>query len=268
MYERKARFAALADAILAADPDFVCIQEATLWFKAQWLAHPELSARYLGSWPPNDHFAWYFTVTFVRLAVPELDGPGVDLPVDVVRMAYPPADTEQGRDLLYVRLGPPDGHGLVVGNVHMESAVNAGSDHKRLLQGRALIDRLSTFVAAGDDVWLMGDTNECAELDPADSALNAAFRDVSLDTWSTLHSGDPGWTEDTDINIMRALFRPTAKHARLDRILLFQPSRFAPASIDRLGTIPFAHHASTNHPIFISDHFGLHATYSASAAPS
>ncbi|MCA9793937.1 MAG: SpoIIE family protein phosphatase [Candidatus Eremiobacteraeota bacterium] len=71
-----------------------------------------------------------------------------------------------------------------------------------------------------------------------------------LDAWQELHPGDPGYTEDTELNGMRRALSGKPKQVRFDRVLC---KAMRPLRIDLVGTVPVA----GNPEVWPSDHFGL-----------
>lgn len=72
-----------------------------------------------------------------------------------------------------------------------------------------------------DTVVLCGDFNLCAT-----TTENVTIsRDGSLhDLWAVLHPGDPGWSEDSEVNGMLKVLKPDKEQKfRYDRIVLIQP---------------------------------------------
>jgi tyrosyl-DNA phosphodiesterase 2 len=128
----------------------------------------------------------------------------------------------------------------VVCSVHLDS----GKASVRL-RGRQL-RRVFTALRSVDDAVVMGDFNM---RDTENDQIVAPFVDV----WPALHPHEPGFTEDTSINLMRLDSRNKHRHVRFDRVLLKGPT-WAAASIDLLGTEPLSDALAR---IFPSDHFGV-----------
>src|SRR3990167_2040968 len=94
---------------------------------------------------------------------------------------------------------------------------------------------------------LCGDFNFCSTWDENENIPNDF-----IDVWPMLRE-DAGWTEDTDINIMRFLMKNKKKQVRFDRVILYENSQYQPVSIDLVGTTPLENEDN----IWPSDHFGL-----------
>lgn len=144
-----------------------------------------------------------------------------------------------GRRLLLVDLEVPEP--LRVGVVHLES-MRAFASSREYQLGEAFAALRGAPQAA-----LMGDFNFCSTSAENDN-LDAAY----LDLWAHLRPDEPGWTEDTTVNVMRRVHHRNEKHARYDRIL-WRGADWRPVSIELLGTEPI------EPGLFCSDHFGLHA---------
>ena len=100
---------------------------------------------------------------------------------------------------------------------------------------------------------LMGDFNFCSS-----TTENANILPAYLDLWPALHPSDPGYTENTDINRMRANFSGKHPNVRIDRVLLRSAGRrFEGRNIRLLGTSPISAELPDAFP---SDHFGLCAS--------
>jgi tyrosyl-DNA phosphodiesterase 2 len=133
-----------------------------------------------------------------------------------------------------------------IGTVHLESMKEFAFMHKLQLE------TIFPLLKKSDHAILMGDFNFCATWEEKKALIDSRYQDM----WSALRADEPGYTEDTDINLMRWLIKNKRKHVRFDRLLLGSPS-WQPKSIRLLGTKP----VSPEHPdIFPSDHFGLVAT--------
>ena len=100
---------------------------------------------------------------------------------------------------------------------------------------------------------LVGDMN----FDPGDPEERT--RDLRYtDAWPALRGNDPGYTEDTDTNVLRLLAEGGEhKQVRYDRIFV-RSSSMRPTHIERVGTEPFG---TPFGPSGLSDHFGVLATF-------
>ena len=163
------------------------------------------------------------------------------LPIERIEVCTLPGPMERRMVLAsFVVNGEP----LEIAVVHLESLKT--SSRVRVQQLHALFDRLQEARHA----VMMGDFNFDPSW-PENSYLDPEFVDV----WSHLRPGEPGFTEDTDVNRMRALRTGKTKKVRFDRVLLkTSRSSWIAQEIQRLGMTP----VSPDQPlVFPSDHFGL-----------
>ena len=128
----------------------------------------------------------------------------------------------------------------VVCSVHLDSGKASARLRSRQLR------RVFRALRSVDDAVVLGDFNM---RDAENEQIVAPFVDV----WPELHPHEPGFTEDTSINLMRLDSRNKHRHVRFDRVLLKGPT-WAAAGIDLLGTEPLS---SALARIFPSDHFGV-----------
>jgi tyrosyl-DNA phosphodiesterase 2 len=155
------------------------------------------------------------------------------------RVGYTRLPSRMSRGFLQaeVDMGGPR---TVVCSVHLDS----GKASARL-RGRQL-RRVFRALRSVDDAVVLGDFNM---RDAENEQIAAPFVDV----WPALRPHEPGFTEDTSINLMRLDSRNKHRHVRFDRVLLKGPT-WAAASIDLLGTEPLSDALAR---IFPSDHFGV-----------
>jgi len=138
-----------------------------------------------------------------------------------------------------------NGQRFNLATVHLESK-------KRFAPIRARqLDDIFPLLENADHAVLMGDFNFCSAWEAENRNLDPRYQDI----WAVLRGDQPGYTEDTDINLMRLQQKQKHKKVRFDRILLRSTSPgWQPKSIERLGLEPI----SPNCPnVFPSDHFGL-----------
>jgi tyrosyl-DNA phosphodiesterase 2 len=128
----------------------------------------------------------------------------------------------------------------VVCSLHLDS----GKARARL-RGRQLRTVYGALRSV-DDAIVLGDFNM---RDEENDRIVAPFVDV----WPALRPHEPGYTEDTSINLMRFDSRGKRRQVRFDRVLLKGPS-WAAAGIDLLGTEPLSDELAR---VFPSDHFGV-----------
>lgn len=213
---REERCRGLSDLLAGLRPDIIGLQEATLRMLRPLLEQDWVRRDYWCSASPASPAHTHGVVLLAR------HGPA--------RLGCDPLPGEMGRRLLWADFGD-----LRVGAVHLESmSVNAPTRREQL-------ERIFPRLAEASSAVLMGDFNLCASW-PENAHLDPGY----LDLWAHLHSGEMGYTQDSDVNAMLR----KAKAVRFDRILL-RSERWRPLSSERLGTEPITP------GIFISDHFGL-----------
>lgn len=152
-----------------------------------------------------------------------------------------------------------DSQQVTVATVHLESA---SYNTKRRVQqlgnifhDLAMVWRFSE--AKGASVVLCGDFNFSPEMKAEKRLKQSPFTDV----WPQLHGDDPGYTEDTDVNVMRYVQSGcNDKKVRFDRMMLHSPGgQLKAVELSLLGTNPVV--TGDEEDVFPSDHFGLHARY-------
>ncbi|WAS95202.1 hypothetical protein O0S08_03490 [Nannocystis poenicansa] len=155
-----------------------------------------------------------------------------------------------GRNLLSARLDvdPP----LTVATVHLESTTDMTAFRVRQLED------ITVRLAREPNAILVGDMNYPADEDRPENAPLAGWRDA----WLDCHPGEPGYTVDSEVNVMRAQSKGVAaQRARLDRALLHGDG-WQVRHIERLGTEKLA----GSPPAHVSDHFGLQIDLVASSS--
>lgn len=140
-----------------------------------------------------------------------------------------------GRTVLWLEL-----QDLAVATVHLESRRAATA--ARMNQLYEVMEILKPY----SRVVLVGDFNFCGSW-PEDQILSSRYRDA----WPCLHPDDPGYTEDTKINLMRLAAKGKEKQVRFDRV--FCRGALRPIQAKLLGHEPLP----DNDKIWPSDHAGL-----------
>jgi len=219
------RRAALFAELARRQPDVIALQEVTPELLAPLLAEPWVRAHYQASARNLRH---YDVVVLSR--------------VPIRRMAQVDLPSEMGRNLLIADLAC----GLAVATVHLESTHSEAA--ARASQLRIIQPALFELYP---DVLLVGDMN----FRPEDALETATLDPQLVDTWPALRGDAPGYTVDTDINVMRYQVKSIPTHKRIDRIFARAP-HWRPRSIELVGTTPIDAEGT-----FISDHFGLEATF-------
>lgn len=206
-------------------PDVVCLQEVV----PEHFNGPELRAlRDRGWWICERTIRGYDVLVATRRPV-----------LDCERMPLP---STMGRELLMIRIDTRPV--LTVATVHLESTPRMTNARCRQLGD------IHTRLAGEPEVLLVGDMNF-----PAGDRPEAACLPGWTDIWGALRPEDPGFTVDTDVNMMRRLMKTGDKRERIDRAFL-RGDRWQSRRIDRLGTSPLPDDPDDPY-LFVSDHFGL-----------
>lgn len=159
--------------------------------------------------------------------------------VPIRRSSYTRLPTRLARGYLTAEF-TVNGDTLKIASVHLESGKKASNVRAHQLA------RLFRAFTKDANVLLMGDFNM---RDDENHLLDRQY----LDVWPSLRPDDPGYTEDTSINLMRYDMKNKHRHVRFDRVLVKGPAWTAD-DIDLLGREP----VTPNLPrIFPSDHFGV-----------
>lgn len=157
--------------------------------------------------------------------------------VPVRRLWQVALPTGMGRALLCAMVAAD----VTVGTVHLESL---GEVAHRVEQLRIIQPHLG---ALPGDAVLCGDMNFPDGAPAETAALDRRF----VDTWPRLRPGQPGFTVDTDLNLMRYELKGRRSQKRIDRIFL-KGAAWQARAIELVGT-----EAIDADGTCISDHFGL-----------
>jgi tyrosyl-DNA phosphodiesterase 2 len=164
------------------------------------------------------------------------------------RLILHPLPSEMSRDLLVAEWNL-NGQHIAVATVHLES--ERASAPARAVQ----LGRIFPLLSRAPHAMLMGDFNFCSSWAEEQANLDPSY----LDVWPALRPGEPGYTEDTAVNLMRLNDRGRHKQVRFDRVLLrSMPGGWSPENITLLGDRPVGPDAPE---LFPSDHFGLLAHF-------
>jgi len=228
-YQDQLRYPALLEELKSRSPDFICLQEITSRFLRFLQADEWIRAHY-------------------DMALTEIENNYFELILSqflVEKYYWYPLPSHMGRKLLVAKF-QLNNETINLATVHLESL--EPNSYQRAQQLKIIFPLITS---TADTSLLMGDFNLCST-----SEENKNLSPDFLDIWPCLHPDDNGWTENTDINVMRYKINPQDKHVRYDRILL-KSQKWKPLSIELVGTKP----VSPDHKdIFPSDHFGLLAT--------
>ena len=218
---REEREVALWEQLDALEPDVICLQEVV---PEHLLGAALTRRRERGDWLSAESIHDYDVLLLSRL-----------LPRSHERVELP---SIMGRALELVRL--PTEPPLTVATVHLEST--KGEQRARIEQ----LGRIVTRLMAEPNVVLVGDMN-FPPGDPAESLV----RDWR-DAWIALRRDEPGYTVDSQVNLMRRMTKPKPKRERIDRV--FVRGQWRVTKIERLGMEPITPGDLTT---YVSDHFGL-----------
>ena len=224
-YHAEQRYRAIADLLCKRDLDVIVLQEVTptaleIFLAQAWVRDGYLSVSAVGGGIGN-----YGMLTLSR--------------VPLARATYSQLPTRQTRGYLEAELAL-DGVRQIVCSVHLDSG--RSSARLRGWQLRRIFRALRT----AENAVVLGDFN-------MRDAENARIAAPYCDVWPALRPDNPGYTEDTSINLMRLDARNKKRQVRFDRVLL-KGTRWRPANIELLGTQPISPELPR---VFPSDHFGV-----------
>ena len=219
------RYLAIAEILRELAPDVVALQEVTPAALDIFLSRPWVRDGYQHASVVGDDTGNYGMLMLSR--------------VPVSHVTYTRLPTRQSRGFLSADLAV-DGERRVVCCVHLDSGKSSAR-----LRGWQL-RRIFRTLRTAEDAVLLGDFNM---RDAEDGRITAPYCDI----WPALRPADPGFTEDTSINLMRLDARNKKRHVRFDRVLL-KGTGWRAASIELLGTKPISPALPR---VFPSDHFGV-----------
>lgn len=219
------RHGAIAGLVARLAPDIMVFQEVTRRAHDVLLSHPWVREHCFCAAATGGDVGDYGIVMLSRLPLREV--------------TYTKLPSRMFRGFLQAEVGT-EGLRTTVCSVHLDSGKSSAG-----LRARQLREVFGAVERAGDAV-VLGDFNMRAAENPR---IAAPFTDV----WPLLRPHEPGYTEDTSVNLMRLDSRNKHRHVRFDRVLV-KGSSWIPADIDLIGTQPI----SPSQPrVFPSDHFGL-----------
>jgi len=235
-YHQKKRAKALRNLLKQLKPDFICLQEVTVQF-LHWLKKDSwFPSRYLFS---QDEMTQRYDV----LMLVEKKFQNVLEEFSLVQLT-----SRMGRKLLIAKLSV-EGKKFWVSTSHLESESHNTETRKQQLK------EVWGALEGVENCVFMGDCNFC-DSSPESEHVSPEYTDL----WPKLHPRESGWTEDTDVNTMRAITRRDKKQVRFDRVFL-RSRTWKPKEITILGTKPIDDDSSSQlNKIFISDHFGVFAS--------
>lgn len=226
------RAEALLQIVADCDADIICLQEVTPAYLTHILKQEWVRANYYISDYTGRTIQPYGVLLLSRF------------PIAKVFLHELP--TIMARKLLVIE-PRINGQAVSIATVHLES----GGRLYAFARKRQL-DLIFPTLSKPTHAILMGDMNFCSSWREENVTLD---RNSYQDVWAVLRSNEPGYTEDTDINLMRFEVSQKPKKVRFDRILVRSSiPGWKSKSIELLGTIAI----SPEQPnVFPSDHFGL-----------
>jgi tyrosyl-DNA phosphodiesterase 2 len=224
-YHRELRHQAIADVVACHRPDVAVFQEVTEAARDVVLAQPWVRERYVSAELTGSYAGNYGMLLLSRHPIERVD--------------YARLPTQAQRGVLRARLRL-HGRSLDVGCVHLDS----GKASVRLRNRQ--LNNVFRWTRRDPDVVLLGDFNM---RDDENDRIRAPFVDV----WPTLRPDDPGYTEDTTINLTRLDSTGKERHVRFDRVLL-KGHGWRATDIELIGTEPVSEALPR---VFPSDHFGV-----------
>jgi tyrosyl-DNA phosphodiesterase 2 len=225
-YHAEDRYGAIADLLATTAPDVMVFQEVTATAAQIMLAQKWIRDSYVCAAVVGARTGDYGMLMLSR--------------VPIQRATYVPLPTRAHRGVLTADLGVA-GVPLRVGSVHLDSGKAASRLRDRQLR------HVFRTVSSAQDVVLLGDFNMRDDENPR-------IRPPFVDVWPALRPDEPGFTEDTSVNLMRLDSTGKQRHVRFDRVIL-AGNGWRAASIDLLGTAPICPALPR---VFPSDHFGLY----------
>ncbi|HNJ40686.1 MAG TPA: RNA repair domain-containing protein, partial [Acidobacteriota bacterium] len=138
---------------------------------------------------------------------------------------------------------------LHIAVLHLPSSMTSEAPARRRLYTGKLVEYLSQLPG---DCAVVGDFNT-----PGDE-LDQLFQHEDFDDlWPRLNPTDPGLTYDPVTNDLAAQLSRSGNSSRYDRMWV-RSKNWRPTQIARLGVEPVA---TPSGPLFLSDHFGLDASF-------
>jgi tyrosyl-DNA phosphodiesterase 2 len=219
------RYRAIADILSRHRPDVMTFQEVTPTSLAVFLEQPWIREQYACTAMVGDRAGNYGMLMLSRV------------PID--RVTYTKLPTRLSRGYLTAEL-TINGHPLSIVSIHLESGKAAS--HLRTRQLRRVFESQRT----SENAIIMGDFNM---RDSENNLIDDGYQDI----WPALRPHEPGFTEDTSINLMRFDMKNKDRHVRFDRVLT-KGDYWVPETIELLGREPIS---NVQPRVFPSDHFGV-----------
>ena len=209
-YHQEVRGIALLSELKACDADIIALQEVTPPLLEQIREAPWIRRSYALSDHDGRTMERYGVLLLSRL------------PVE--RFTLHDMPTRMGRKLLCAHLAGS----LVVATIHLESL--PPSAEYRDAQFKQCVSILDAF----DHAVLMGDMNFCSSWPEENQRIPDRYTDV----WPHLYPDDPGYTEDTSINPMLAMYEKWRQASALRSRVLAHPGFVVAAGGHRASEHP------------------------------
>jgi tyrosyl-DNA phosphodiesterase 2 len=222
-YHADQRYQAIANLLRERSPDVVVLQEVTPQALDVFLAQSWIREEFVCAEAVGDGVYGLAMLSRVPLSA----------------ATYTQLPTRQSRGFLHADLSLAGG-ALTVCCLHLDS----GKSSARLRSWQ--LRWIFRSVRRSADAVLLGDFNM---RDSENHRIGEPYRDV----WPALRPDDPGFTEDTSINLMRLDARNKKRHVRFDRALL-KGEQWCATEIELVGTEPIS---AALPRVFPSDHFGV-----------
>lgn len=230
-YFQQERYQVLLNIVKNCRADVIGLQEVTPTCLEQILVQPWIRGHYYVSDTTGDTVEPHGVLFLSRL------------PIQRLWLHHLPSQKHRKLLVAEFRIGDQS---VIVGNVHLESGETSAPI--RAEQLKIVFPQLED----AEHAILLGDFN----FDPSWTEENNRLDPDYEDVWTRLRGNEPGYTEDTDINLMRLEQKDDdVRKVRFDRILL-RSSTWQPTCIQMLGTEPISPQQKN---VFPSDHFGLAA---------
>jgi tyrosyl-DNA phosphodiesterase 2 len=224
-YHAEQRYLAMARLLANHQPDLLVFQEVTPAALDVFLAQPWIREQYRRAAVVGSGVGNYGMLLLSRLPL--------------TGVTYTGLPTRLSRGFLRAHC-VVNGSPLAICSIHLDSGKRSARLRARQLH------RIFRALRRVDDAVVLGDFNM---RDAENARITAPFVDV----WPVLRPGEDGFTEDTDINLMRWDSKPKHRQVRFDRVLV-KGERWRAAGIELLGTEPVS---PASPRVFPSDHFGV-----------
>lgn len=234
-YYAEDRYLAMARLLADRRPDLMVFQEVTPDALEVFLAQPWIREHYHRAAVVGRRVGNYGMLLLSRLPLTDVTYTGL------------PTRLSRGFLRATCRI---EGRPLAICSIHLDSGKRSARLRRRQLR------RIFRALRRDEDAVVLGDFNM---RDTENSRITPPFVDV----WPVLRPGDDGFTENTDINLMRWDSKPKRRQVRFDRVLV-KGARWTATDIELLGTEP----VSPDLPrVFPSDHFGVRCRLVARPVP-